>query len=46
MPDYTLLFSNNIVLSKHNFEKFSNTTTNISIILDPEIYHDAKLVAL
>ncbi|CAI3959525.1 unnamed protein product [Commensalibacter communis] len=46
MPDYTLLFKNNIIFAKRNFEKFSNITTNILIILDPEIYHDAKLVAL
>jgi len=46
MPYYTLLFNNNIVFTKRNFKKISNIATNISIILDPEIYYDAKLVAL
>jgi len=46
MPDYALsLNDNNIIFTNRNFKKLTNTPTNISIILDQETYHDAKLVA-
>lgn len=46
MPDYSLsLNNNNIVFTNRNFKESTKTSINISILLNPETYHDARLVA-
>lgn len=46
MPDYTLSFNgNNVIFTNRNFKEFTDTSMDISITLDPETYHDARIVA-